>query len=231
MLNAYTTHFEGDLARFEEEEARHTLQVLRRRAGDEIAWTDGQGHQYRGRIEETHKKWFTARITEREYVPLERDYRVHLAVAPTKNISRYEWFLEKATEIGIDEITPLLCDHSERTRIRPDRLEKILLSAMKQSLRLRLPRLHELTRYQDFMEQEFETPHRFIAHCGAGEKFPLKKFDAGGKDILLMIGPEGDFSHEEIELAEQYDFRPATLGNMRLRTETAAVVGTVLLNL
>ena len=230
MLNAYTTDIENDLARFEEEEARHTLQVLRRRAGDAIAWTDGQGTQYRGVIEQTHKKWFTARITERETSGPRSDRRIHLAVAPTKNISRYEWFLEKATEIGIDEVTPLLCEHSERQRIRPDRLEKILLSAMKQSLRLHLPRLNALTPFQQFLDRLPTDTEVLMAHCADGNKTALQRSADSGRDVLLLIGPEGDFSSAEIELATQRGVEMVTLGTMRLRTETAAVVSTVLLN-
>ena len=230
MLSAYTTQIEGDYATFDAEESRHVLQVLRRRRGDEITWTDGRGNRYRGTIDEVQKKSFVAKITERETIPPPREYTVHLAVAPTKNISRYEWFLEKATEIGIDRITPILCDHSERTRIRTDRLHKILLSAMKQSLRSTLPALDELTRFSDFMSNLPDVPQKLIAHCAAGEKFALRQFDGSAGDVLLLIGPEGDFSTEEIERAVDIGFQSVTLGEARLRTETAAVTAVVLLN-
>lgn len=230
MLSAYTTHLEGDLAHFDEEESRHVLQVLRRRVGDEIVWTDGRGNRYRGVIETAKKRTFTARVTEQEHRPRRRDYRIHLAVAPTKNTSRYEWFLEKATEIGIDRITPLDCEHSERTRIRTDRLRRILLSATKQSLSTYLPALDELTSFEDFLQQLPDVPQRFIAHCAPGERMPLKDFDPKRGDVFLLIGPEGDFSPTEIELATAAGFRAVSLGNSRLRTETAAVVGVTLLN-
>ena len=136
---------------------------------------------------------------------------------------RFEWFLEKATEIGIDEITPILCEHSERKVIKPERLEKVLQSAMKQSLQTYLPRLNPLTPLEDFLNT-VEGELKFIAHCHEGEKLELKRRVQADKDIVILIGPEGDFSKNEIELAEQIGFRPVSLGRNRLRTETAGLV-------
>ena len=152
-----------------------------------------------------------------------RGYNLHLAVAPTKMNDRYEWFLEKATEIGIDTITPIICDHSERKVIKSERFERILQSAMKQSLSCYKPRLNEAVSFKDFIQQDFRGD-LFIAHCEETDKKSLKQELTPKKDITILIGPEGDFSAKEIELATTNKFTPVTLGDTRLRTETAAIV-------
>jgi len=148
---------------------------------------------------------------------------LHLAVAPTKMNERYEWFLEKATEIGIQEITPIICEHSERKVIKTDRFQKILESAMKQSLHYYLPKLNEPIAFKDFIKKEFDG-QKFIAHCEETDKKSLKNELENGKDVTILIGPEGDFSVKEIQLAIENSFIPVSLGNTRLRTETAAIV-------
>jgi len=148
-----------------------------------------------------------------------------LAVAPTKMNDRYEWFLEKATEIGIDSITPIICDHSERKVIKTERFDKILQSAMKQSLSYYLPTLHPLISFKEFIKQDF-SDQLFIAHCEDTERKSLKQALQPKQDVIILIGPEGDFSTKEIELAIAKSFSPVTLGNTRLRTETAAIVAT-----
>ena len=153
-----------------------------------------------------------------------------MAVAPTKNIDRFEWFLEKSTEIGIDEITPLLTEHSERKIIKPERLEKVIIAAMKQSLKAYKPKLNELTPFRKIIAaNSFE--EKYIAHCYDGEKQGLKTIAGKGKNILILIGPEGDFSTDEIKVARETGFTEISLGNSRLRTETAGVVACHIINL
>lgn len=224
----YTEKIEGDRAFMSEEEARHVVQVLRKREGDELYFTDGKGGMYKGKIAETGKKKCVLRITESKQNHGARRVRLHLAVAPTKNINRYEWFLEKATEMGIEEITPLLCAHSERTRVRLDRLEKILLSAMKQSLHAYLPKLNEPIKFAKFITHQ-SSAQKYIAHCEEDtDKNQLKDLLHDRENILLLIGPEGDFSKEEIEAAKAAGFVPTALGDTRLRTETAAIYAAVI---
>jgi 16S rRNA (uracil1498-N3)-methyltransferase len=160
----------------------------------------------------------------------QRPFSLHLAVAPTKNIDRFEWFLEKATEIGITEITPVICEHSERTNLRTDRLLKVLISAMKQSLNLHLPVLNEPVRFSDFLKKDF-SGQKFIGYVEEKQEILLKERYQKGSDCVILIGPEGDFSKEEIEKAKQNGFETISLGNSRLRTETAAIVATMTINL
>lgn len=220
----YTTDIQGELIFLPEAEARHAVQVLRLREGDVIIVVDGRGGWYEGVIVETGKRRCVARIEEQRQEVGKRPFRVHLAIAPTKNINRFEWCLEKATEIGVDEITPLLCFHSERRHLRPDRLEKVLVAAMKQSLKAYLPRLNDLTRIEDFLDGPFNDQQCFIAHLGEATKGHLKDNYRPGENVTILIGPEGDFSPDEIEAALQQGFTGVTLGKSRLRTETAGVV-------
>jgi 16S rRNA (uracil1498-N3)-methyltransferase len=153
-----------------------------------------------------------------------------IGVAPTKNIDRFEWFLEKSTEIGIDRVIPLLCRYSERKEIKPERLEKVMVSAMKQSIKAYLPVLSPLQTFKEAIKSQF-SGQKFIAHCYEGEKQLLRDAVVRGKDVLILIGPEGDFSNEEVELAINEGFVPISLGNSRLRTETAALVACHTVNL
>lgn len=219
----YTQKIENGFAVLEEEEAQHLFHVLRKKAGDTIRLTDGKGRFYEADIADAGKRQVLARILSVTEVPPLRKARLHVAIAPTKQMERIEWFLEKATEIGIEEITPILCRRSERDSVRADRLEKILVSAMKQSLRATLPLLHPLTRFDDFVKN---TPgaQKFIAWC-ASEPLPhLKEALRPDQDAVIMIGPEGDFSPEEVQLAYARDFRGVSLGQARLRTETAGLL-------
>ncbi len=208
-----------------EEESNHCVQVLRRSAGDAVQVTDGRGTLYHCVITNPHRKHCEVRIERTETPePLHEGY-VHIAVAPTKNIDRLEWAIEKCVEIGVNEITPLLCRFSERKQLRTDRLEKIILSAAKQSLTPYLPGLHELTPYDDFIrEQAAKDQQCFIAHCYKDEKRLLKDEIEQSRDVLVLIGPEGDFSEQEVADALSLGFIPVSLGAARLRTETAAVV-------
>lgn len=226
----YTPDIRDGFARLDEEESRHLLSVLRRKVGDRLQLTDGRGVYYEAEISEAGKRHALARILSSTPSAPERPARLHLAIAPTKQIERFEWFLEKAVEIGVDEITPLLCQRSERDTIRLDRLEKILVSAMKQSLRARLPQLNPLTRFQKFAAATTEAQKR-IAWC-ADEPLPhLKSTLSSGIDTVIAIGPEGDFSPEEVAAALQSGFTGVGLGVARLRTETAGVLSVSIFNL
>lgn len=221
-----------------EEESAHCVRVLRYSVGDEILITDGKGTTYTARITNPHPKHCDFEIISQEKQAPHHDFHLHIAIAPTKNIERMEWAIEKCVEIGVDEITPLLCRFSERKQLRTDRLEKIILSAAKQSLTPYLPVLHELTPYDEFIKVQCNNVQcakgqKFIAHCYKDEKRLLKDEIEKGRDVLVLIGPEGDFSEKEVADALALGFIPVSLGNSRLRTETAAVVAchtAVLLN-
>lgn len=226
----YSTHIENGFVRLEEEESRHLLTVLRRKVGDRLQLTDGKGWFYEAEIAEAGKRHALARIVSRHAAPPERAARLHLAIAPTKQMERFEWFLEKATEIGVDEITPLLCQRSERDRVRTDRLEKILVSAMKQSLRARLPQLNDPTPFRQMVDRA-ATAQSFIAWCSADPLPHLQSLLLPGIDTLIAIGPEGDFSPEEVKIALAKGFKGVGLGAARLRTETAGIFAVSVFNL
>ena len=206
-----------------DEEAAHCVRVLRLSEGDEILLTDGRGTFYKASIQRAHPKHCEVAISESWRQPALWNFRLHIAVAPTKNMDRMEWFAEKATEIGIDAITCLNCRFSERNEVKTARLEKILISAMKQSLKATLPALRGMTDFKEFVATPFEG-RKFIAHCEEGEKPLLKQIYHPGENALILIGPEGDFSPEEIRLALANGFEAISLGESRLRTETAALV-------
>lgn len=206
-----------------EEESGHCVRVLRLREGDTLHITDGKGTLYHAVVEEAHPKHCTIRIVEEHHEWEKRNYHLTIVVAPTKNIDRIEWFVEKATECGIDRIVPVLCDHSERKVIKGERLEKIAVSAMKQSLKAYLPQIDTLTPLGELLAEPFDGV-KLIAHCeeDAERIFIGEKLQRGGK-VMVLIGPEGDFSREEIEAARKAGFVEVSLGNSRLRTETAAL--------
>ena len=225
-----------------EEEAQHAVRVLRMEMGDEMMLMDGEGIFYRAIVTEATKKRCLYRIEET--LPQERQWQshLHLAMAPTKNMDRTEWFAEKATEIGFDELTFLRCRWSERTVIKTERVEKILVSAMKQSHKAWKPILNEMVDFKAFLQEIKERENRngkvmqkFICHCyeeeGLGEKVALKDALKSGEDVLVMVGPEGDFSIDEVKMAEANGFQSVSLGKSRLRTATAALVAVHLMNL
>ncbi|SFC07872.1 16S rRNA (uracil1498-N3)-methyltransferase [Zunongwangia mangrovi] len=215
---------------FSREESKHIVKVLRRTEGALLKVTNGKGLLFTAQIITADIKQCVAKIidTEKEARP---NYWLHLAVAPTKMNNRYEWFLEKATEIGIDEITPVICDHSERKVVKLDRYERVLQSAMKQSLHFRMPKLNEPVSFSDFINKDINA-EKFIAHCEEDQpRILLQNAAAALTDTLILIGPEGDFSPEEIKLALENDFSPVSLGTSRLRTETAAIVACHTINL
>ena len=206
-----------------EEESQHAVKVLRLQVGEEITLIDGAGGFYKAKITNPHPKHCSFEITETILEYGKRDYRLHIAIAPTKNIERLEWFIEKATEIGIDEITPIICRFSERKVIKAERLEKIIVSAAKQSLKAYLPILNPLCSFDELLKNHHAS-QKFIAHCYDDDKRLLQNEIQTSKDVLILIGPEGDFSKEEVQKSLFAGFIPVSLGNSRLRTETAGVV-------
>lgn len=213
-----------------EEEAGHCLRVLRLGVGDEVMLTDGKGFFYKAVITAATGKRCQVKVVETiGQAPLWNGH-LHLAMAPTKNMDRIEWFAEKATEIGFDELSFVNCRFSERKVIKTERIEKIVVSAVKQSLKARKPLVNELTDFGKFIQQKFEG-QKFIAHCYEGDKPLLKDVLIPGKDAVVLIGPEGDFSPEEVQKAEAAGFRAISLGKSRLRTETAALVAVHIMNL
>ncbi|MDR2919807.1 MAG: 16S rRNA (uracil(1498)-N(3))-methyltransferase [Tannerella sp.] len=205
-----------------EEESGHAIRVLRLKEGDEIILTNGKGSFFRANIIAAHQKRCKLELLESWQQEELWPFYLHIAIAPTKNMDRMEWFVEKATEIGIDAITCLNCRFSERREIKTARLEKILISAMKQSQKASLPLLTGMTGFTEFVKLPF-AGRKFIAHCEEQEKLLLSKTYHPGERVLILIGPEGDFSPDEIKLALQNGFEPISLGKSRLRTETAAL--------
>ena len=206
-----------------EEESQHAVKVLRLQVGDFITVVDGDGGFYNAKITNPHPKHCAFEITETIQEYGKRDYKLHIAIAPTKNIERLEWFIEKATEIGIDEITPVICRFSERKIVKEERLEKIIVSAAKQSVKAYFPKLNPLCTFDELMKNH-QADQKFIAHCYDEDKKLLQNEIQKYSDVLILIGPEGDFSKEEVQKAVSLGFIPVSLGNSRLRTETAGVV-------
>jgi len=207
---------------FNKEESKHIVKVLRKSVDQTLLITNGKGWLFTAQITIAAIKNCVVRIIDKQ-LQAKKNYKLHLAVAPTKMNDRYEWFLEKATEIGIDSITPIICEHSERKVIKPERFEKIIQSATKQSLNCYIPKLNQAISFKEYIKQDF-SGNLFIAHCEETDKKSLKSQLQPNQEITILIGPEGDFSVKEIELALQNHFIPVTLGETRLRTETAAIV-------
>ena len=207
---------------FDKEESRHIIKVLRKKDSDILHVTNGLGFLFETEITLASDNKCTVQVLSVKKAD-EPKFRLHLAVAPTKMNDRFEWFLEKTTEIGIQEITPVFCDRSERKAINPERFEKIILSAMKQSNETFLPKLNQAVSFKEFIKQKNEGLN-LIAHCEETDKKSLKQILKPNENVTMLIGPEGDFSEKEIALALENNFQPVTLGNTRLRTETAAIV-------
>lgn len=205
-----------------EEESKHCVKVLRLQKDDLIEIIDGKGSFYHAKILVADPKKTRFVILETKQSFGKKDYYLHIAVAPTKNIERLEWFIEKATEIGIDEITPVLCQHSERKNINPERLNKVITAAMKQSLKAYHPKLNVLTDFSSLIKIDSDS-QKWIAHCADAEKVSIKEAFLPQQKYLILIGPEGDFSPQEINMALENGFEAITLGQGRLRTETAAL--------
>lgn len=207
------------------EESAHCLRVLRLSKGDAVILINGKGGLYEAVIAEPDTRGCRLEIVKVLPLPPARKHQVHIAIAPTKNMDRFEWFVEKSVEIGIDRITPLLCQRSERRMLKTERLHKLIISTMKQAMVTQLPVLNELTPYNHFVRTiESAKGNRFIAHCGETNRRELKQALSPLSDAVVLIGPEGDFTPEEVQLAIENQFIPVSLGNNRLRTETAGIV-------
>jgi len=206
---------------FHREESKHIIKVMRKKGGDILFVTNGLGFLFKTEVTLASDNKCTVKIVGLEKAEKIK-YHLHMAVAPTKMNDRYEWFLEKATEMGISEITPIICDHSERKFVKSERFDKIILSAMKQSAQCYLPKLNDPMAFKDFIKLK-NNGQQFIAHCEETDKKSLKEMIKSAEDITILIGPEGDFSEKEIALALENNYAPVSLGNTRLRTETAAI--------
>ncbi len=215
----------------DEDESKHAVRVLRLVVGNEVMLVDGKGNCAFATVSEDHPKRCSLEIRERKKETTDRNYKLHIAIAPTKNLDRLEWFIEKATEIGIDSIIMIGCDHSERFTVKLDRMEKVTVSAIKQSQQSWLPEVTGVISFKEFLKNVPATAHKFIAHCYETEKKTLKSELKPVGDIFILIGPEGDFSPTEIDLAIEKGFVPVSLGERRLRTETAALVAVMSVHL
>lgn len=223
MIQFYAPDIERTLT-LPESESAHCSRVLRMQAGDEVFVTDGKGKRFRCVVMEPHPKHTAVEILDFEEAPNHWRCRITLAVAPTKHSDRMEWMLEKAVEIGVDKVVLLRCQRSERKAIKVERLEKVMVSAMKQSLKGVMPLIEEVTSFKSFVETQSSDCQKFMGYCS--REYERKDFSreyVAGKDVVIMIGPEGDFTPEEVEMAVSHGFVPVTFGESRLRTETAAL--------
>lgn len=226
----YRPDISGSVHTLDPEESRHCVKVLRMKPGQSVFLTDGAGGLGKAELIEANPRSCVLQVAERferhpAYTP-----KLHVAIAPTKNMDRFEWFLEKATECGIEAVWPIICQNSERTVVKHERLEKILISAMKQSQRRWLPVLNPAMKFGQFLQQSLPR-QRFIAWCGETEKPLFQHTYQAGEDAVVLIGPEGDFSEEEFLAARHAGFVAVSLGDFRLRTETAALVCCIGFNL
>tara|TARA_R110002074_G_scaffold203432_3_gene371357 strand:+ start:27357 stop:28064 length:708 start_codon:yes stop_codon:yes gene_type:complete len=207
---------------FDSNESKHIIKVLRKKIGDVLWITNGEGYLFEAKIiGDSIKQCEIELISSKKTHP--KSHWLHMVVAPTKMNDRFEWFLEKVTEIGVDEITPIICDRSERKILKLDRMQRVIESAMKQSLQTYLPKLNEAVSLSEFLEKP-PTGLRFIAHCENSERHELKRRVVADQDITILIGPEGDFTPNEIKSALSKGYAPVAMGKTRLRTETAAIV-------
>jgi 16S rRNA (uracil1498-N3)-methyltransferase len=218
----------GEFFTLNKEESKHIVRVLRKENGDRFFVTNGKGSLFEVEIAEAHPKNCVLKILQEKIEYGKRASSLHIAIAPTKNINRYEWFLEKATEIGIDKISPLICTHSERKVIKPERLEKVIIAAAKQSVKAYFPTLLHISKFELFLQNN-HPGNKLIAVCSGKDIIPIQKALTKG-DTIILIGPEGGFSPEEIVMAKEYGFKTVSLGDSRLRTETAGLVACVLFN-
>jgi len=223
----YTPHIDPQFHVLSQEESKH-CRVLRIKPGDFIYLTNGKGTLCKAIVTDNATGIYHTKIVEQHEEFNKRPYHLHIAIAPTKNTDRFEWFLEKVTELGIDEITPLICEHSEKSHLKYERLQKVLIAAVKQSFTAYLPRLNNQSKFTDFVKTAF-SGQKFIAYCGESPQH-LRVACVPEQEVTILIGPEGDFSEEEITLAKNSGFIPITLGKNRLRTETAGVFACSVVN-
>lgn len=226
----YASDIDSDTYTLNKEESKHCNKVLRLTEGDKIQLIDGKGGLYICEITECLPKSTTVVVKEQFKEYGKKDFSLHIAICPTKNNNRTEWFLEKTTEIGIDKISPIVSFNSERRNIKHERFDQIIVSACKQSIKAYKPLLGDLNKFSTFIKS-CNSELKFIAHCHEGKKTPLKEAYVKNKDVTILIGPEGDFSKEEVEEAVKNGFIPISLGTARLRTETAGIVACHTVNL
>ncbi|MFA5647339.1 MAG: 16S rRNA (uracil(1498)-N(3))-methyltransferase [Bacteroidales bacterium] len=230
MHISYIPQISGNSIVLPEDESKHCIRVLRLNTGDTINIVDGNGNMLTCGITDPHPKRCAVEVIDIQHQFGKRNFRLHIAIAPTKNIERLEWFLEKATEIGIDEITPILCEHSERKNINNERLERVIVAALKQSIKAYKPTLNTLTPLKDAIKQDLQST-RLMAYCGDFNEPHAKSLITPNSNVFMLIGPEGDFSPSEVEMALKAGFKTTGLGTARLRTETAGVVACTIANL
>jgi len=221
-MNTFFGIIQNNAAILNEDESLHCVKVLRHKVGDTIQVIDGKGTRAIGRIEAAHAKQCAVSLSNKETVAKTRSYNLCVAVAPTKNIERTEWFTEKAVEIGVDRIVPIRCKNSERTVVKEERLRKVAESAVKQSQQAYLPEITALTDFREFIKQA-TADVKLVAHCEKDLKKHIREYAATGTSYCVLIGPEGDFTADEIRQALEAGFKPVSLGDTRLRTETAAL--------
>lgn len=227
----YTPDIASDNYTLNEEESKHCIRVLRLSIGDKIELIDGIGGWYEAEITDDNAKRCSVKIIQTKKNVGKRNWQLHIAIAPTKSMDRLEWFLEKATEIGIDEVSLIDCNNSERVVVKIERLNKVAVSAIKQSLKAYLPKVNEVVDFKKFIASTNNfTGQKFIAHCSEGLRPHLKDLYQKGSNTLILIGPEGDFSTEEVNLALDNGFKEISLGASRLRTETAALYACTTVN-
>jgi len=225
----YNTVISDNIINLCEEESKHCVRVLRLKQNDIVWITDGLGKMYKTSIIDDNKKNCVLQVVEVFENYKKRPFKLHVAISTLQSADRLEWFVEKATEVGVDEITPILCEHSELKNVNIKRLQKVAVSAMKQSLKAYLPKINSLIKFSDFIKNDF-IGQKGIAYC-IDERKHIADWYTKNSDYLILIGPEGDFSQKEIDLALQNKFTGISLGNSRLRTETAAVTACVAVNL
>jgi len=221
-MNTFFGIIKNNVAILNEDESLHCVKVLRHKVGDIIQVIDGNGTRAIGKIEAAHAKQCAVSLTEKEVVKQTRNYNIHIAIAPTKNIERIEWFVEKAVEIGVDEISFIKCKNSERTVIKDDRLKKVAEAAVKQSQQAFIPKLNSLVDFKEFIKKDISDV-KLIAHCEKESKQHIKQYISTNKSFTVLIGPEGDFTKDEIAIALSSSYLPVALGDSRLRTETAGL--------
>lgn len=220
-MNIFIADIKDKTAILTPEESWHCAKVLRYKVNDAVEVIDGKGNFYKGVLQSVHEKQCLVNISEGPISQVKHLYYLHLAIAPTKQIDRIEWMIEKAVEIGIDEISFIKCKNSERVNLKIERIQKIVESAVKQSKQAMIPKVNELRDVKQLFA--LNTGIKLIAHCEEGDKLTLKNIDCKGNEVLVLIGPEGDFSNDEIETALKCGFKPISLGETRLRTETAGL--------
>ncbi len=208
----------------DKDESKHCVKSLRKKKGDILQITNGKGQLFEAILMNDDITKCMLQISKEVDVPFCKKYKLTVAISPLKNPDRFEWFIEKATEIGVDKIYPIICEHTEKTSIKLERLNRIALSAMKQSLKVNLPEISHPIKISDFLKGDFSSSHNFIAWCETSKESLLSDIVVKSQDVVLLIGPEGDFNKSEVDLAIQKGFLPVSLGNSRFRTETAGVL-------